>query len=122
MLEAPLDHRFLVIVLWLVAVGVGLDSLRKLPIDAVPDVTNVQVQILSNSPGLGPEEMEQFILDHHEYGQDFQQYQAVKAVAEREVRRREADENRRQRELEKAQRQARQAAEGSSGWRRRRHR
>ena len=56
------------------------------------------------------EEMEQFILDHHEYGQDFQQYQSVKAVAEREARRREADENRRQREIEKADRQARQAA------------
>ena len=60
-IDFSLDHRFLVIVLWLVAVGVGLDSLSKLPIDAVPDVTNVQVQVLSNSPGLGPEEVERFI-------------------------------------------------------------
>ena len=60
-IDFSLDNRFLVIVLWLVAVVVGFDSLRKLPIDAVPDVTNIQVQILANSPGLGPEEVEKFI-------------------------------------------------------------
>lgn len=56
------------------------------------------------------EEMEQFILDHHEYGQDFQQYKAVRDIAEREARRKEAEENRRLRELEKSQRQAQRAA------------
>ena len=35
--------------------------MRDLPIDAVPDVTNVQVQILTNSPGLAPQEVERFI-------------------------------------------------------------
>lgn len=60
-IDFSLDNRFLVIVLWLVAIAIGFDSLRKLPIDAVPDVTNVQVQILANSPGLGPEEVENFI-------------------------------------------------------------
>ncbi len=60
-IDVSIDNRFLVIVLWLVAIAVGFESLRKLPIDAVPDVTNVQVQILANSPGLGPEEVEQFI-------------------------------------------------------------
>ncbi|MBT8193491.1 MAG: CusA/CzcA family heavy metal efflux RND transporter, partial [Acidimicrobiia bacterium] len=60
-IDFSIDNRFLVIVLWLVAVVVGFDSLRKLPIDAVPDVTNIQVQILANSPGLGPEEVEKFI-------------------------------------------------------------
>ena len=34
--------------------------MTQLPIDAVPDVTNVQVQILTNSPGLAPEEVAQF--------------------------------------------------------------
>ena len=33
----------------------------KLPIDAVPDVTNVQVQVLTTAPALGPEEVERFI-------------------------------------------------------------
>lgn len=36
-------------------------SLRFLPIDAVPDVTNVQVQINTNAPGLSPLEVEQLI-------------------------------------------------------------
>jgi heavy metal efflux system protein len=32
-----------------------------IPLDAVPDLTNVQVQVLTNSPSLGPVEVEQFI-------------------------------------------------------------
>ncbi|MCP4660173.1 MAG: efflux RND transporter permease subunit, partial [bacterium] len=59
--DFSLDNRSLVLVLWLLVVIVGVASLLKLPIDAVPDVTNVQVQILTNSPGLAPEEMEKFI-------------------------------------------------------------
>ncbi len=60
-IDFSLNNRFLVLVLWLMVVALGLDSLTKLPIDAVPDVTNVQVQILTNSPGLPPEEVERFI-------------------------------------------------------------
>ncbi len=59
--DFSLNNRFLVIILWLLVVGVGINSLTELPIDAVPDVTNVQVQILTNSPGLPPEEVERFI-------------------------------------------------------------
>ena len=33
----------------------------RLPIDAVPDVTNVQVQIVTSSPALGPVEVEQYL-------------------------------------------------------------
>jgi len=39
----------------------GIRSARQLPIDAVPDVTNVQVQILTDSPGLSPLEIERFV-------------------------------------------------------------
>jgi len=42
-------------------VALGFSSLRRLPIDAVPDVTPNQVQILTNAPGLGPVEVEKFI-------------------------------------------------------------
>ncbi|MCA8924419.1 MAG: efflux RND transporter permease subunit [Planctomycetes bacterium] len=59
--DLSLDNRFLVVVLWLLIVLLGLRSLQTLPIDAVPDVTNVQVQVLTNSPGLAPEEVERFI-------------------------------------------------------------
>ncbi len=61
LIDFSLDNRFLVIVLWLLVMALGINALAKLPIDAVPDVTNVQVQILTNSPGLAPEEVEQFI-------------------------------------------------------------
>ncbi len=59
--EFSLANRFLIIILSLVIVGLGIWSMLKLPIDAVPDVTPNQVQILTNSPGLGPVEIEQFI-------------------------------------------------------------
>ncbi len=61
LIDFSLDNRFLVLVLWLLVVALGVNALVKLPIDAVPDVTNVQVQILTNSPGLAPEEVETFI-------------------------------------------------------------
>ena len=61
LIDFSLDNRLVVIIGWLLVVVLGLDSLRKLPIDAVPDVTNVQVQVLTNSPGLAPQEVESFI-------------------------------------------------------------
>jgi len=60
-IDLSLDNRFLVIILWVLVVGAGLNSLSELPIDAVPDVTNIQVQVLTNSPGLPPEEVERFV-------------------------------------------------------------
>jgi cobalt-zinc-cadmium resistance protein CzcA len=59
--DTSLDNRALVIVLWLLVASGGLEALRTLPIDAVPDVTNVQVQVLTNSPGLAPEEVERLV-------------------------------------------------------------
>ncbi|HEY1100734.1 MAG TPA: efflux RND transporter permease subunit, partial [Myxococcota bacterium] len=41
-----------------IVVAVGLDSARRLPIDAVPDITNVQVQVLGTAPALGPLDVE----------------------------------------------------------------
>lgn len=60
-IDFSLDNRVLVIAFWLLLAVLGLRSMLQLPIDAVPDVTNVQVQILTNSPGLAPEEVERFI-------------------------------------------------------------
>lgn len=48
----------------LVLVGLaasGVYSLLKLPIDALPDITNTQVIALTDAPALGPEEVEQFV-------------------------------------------------------------
>ena len=60
-IDFSLDNRLLVVIGWLLIVGIGVKSLQDLPIDAVPDVTNIQVQVLTNSPGLAPEEVEKFI-------------------------------------------------------------
>jgi len=59
--DLSLDNRFLVLVLWLLVALLGVRAMVELPIDAVPDVTNIQVQILTNSPGLAPEEVERFV-------------------------------------------------------------
>ncbi|MFM2163119.1 MAG: hypothetical protein RLZZ383_2631 [Pseudomonadota bacterium] len=56
-----LTNRLLVLVLVALVVVLGARSAMSLPIDAVPDVTNVQVQILTDAPGLGPLEIERFV-------------------------------------------------------------
>ena len=55
-------------------------------------------------------ELRQFIDDHHEFGQDFQQYKSVKAIAERETRARRQEVVRDQREAQRAERQTRRQA------------
>ena len=40
-------------------IGIGVWSYQKLPIDAVPDITNIQVQINTATPGYSPLETEQ---------------------------------------------------------------
>ena len=42
-------------------VGWGIYSLTRLPVDAIPDITNNQVQIISVAPTLAANEVEQFI-------------------------------------------------------------
>jgi len=59
--EWSLRNRFLVIALSLVLVVAGVRSMFALPIDAVPDVTNVQVQVLTTAPALAPLEVERLI-------------------------------------------------------------
>ncbi|MCA9797421.1 MAG: efflux RND transporter permease subunit, partial [Candidatus Eremiobacteraeota bacterium] len=60
-LNWALENRAVVLLLTLLLAGLGLRSLGQLPIDAVPDVTDVQVQINTNSPGLSPPEVERLI-------------------------------------------------------------
>ncbi len=52
-------HRWLMLLLTLALVGLGVWSFTKLPIDATPDITNVQVQINTETPGYSPLEAEQ---------------------------------------------------------------
>ncbi|QGX38170.1 efflux RND transporter permease subunit [Permianibacter aggregans] len=56
-----ISRRYLVLCFALVIIGVGSWSYQHLPIDAVPDITNVQVQINTAAPGYSPLEAEQRI-------------------------------------------------------------
>ena len=58
-LRFSINHRWLVVLLTLGVAAVGVWSLQRLPIDAVPDVTNNQVQINTLVPSLSPAEIEQ---------------------------------------------------------------
>ena len=60
-IDISLNNRFVVLLLVILLVAGGVMAMVKLPVDAVPDLTNVQVQVLTTSPSLGPVEMEQFI-------------------------------------------------------------
>lgn len=56
-----IERRYLVLSLILLLIATGLWSYQRLPIDAVPDITNVQVQINTEAPGYSPLEAEQRI-------------------------------------------------------------
>lgn len=60
-LEFALRQRVIVLLGALALLGIGLWSAFRLPIDAVPDITNVQVQINTSVPALAPEEIEKLI-------------------------------------------------------------
>ncbi len=60
-LQFSIQHRYLVVLLTIVAAIGGAYSLRRLPIDAVPDITNNQVQINTVYPALSPLEVEKQI-------------------------------------------------------------
>ncbi|WP_050478416.1 CusA/CzcA family heavy metal efflux RND transporter [Herbaspirillum rhizosphaerae] len=56
-----IEHRWLVMLAVFGMAAYGVYSYQKLPIDAVPDITNVQVQINTSAPGYSPLETEQRI-------------------------------------------------------------
>ncbi|MDQ5870989.1 MAG: CusA/CzcA family heavy metal efflux RND transporter [Acidobacteriota bacterium] len=60
-LKFSIRHRWLIMAITLAIAVVGVYSYRELPIDAVPDITNVQVQINTEAPGFTPLEVEQRI-------------------------------------------------------------
>src|SRR3989338_4014316 len=60
-LKFSIQNRFLILLLTLVIAIIGAYSYQFLPIDAVPDITNVQVQINTEATGYSPLEVEQRI-------------------------------------------------------------
>lgn len=61
LLELSLHWRLLVVAFVSIVAAVGARSALELPIDAVPDITNVQVQVLTKAPALGPIDVERSI-------------------------------------------------------------
>ena len=61
LIRFAVSQRLLVLLMVLIMAGAGVYSLINLPIDAVPDVTNVQVQVLTAAPSLAPLEIERQI-------------------------------------------------------------
>src|SRR5690606_10297306 len=61
LLRSSIRHRGLVMFLVLLLAALGVWNFQQLPIDAVPDITNVQVQVNSEAPGYSPLEVEQRI-------------------------------------------------------------
>ena len=60
-LDASIRFRWAVVIVTLIISAYGVTQLLKLPIDAVPDITNKQVQINTISPNLGPLDMERLV-------------------------------------------------------------
>ncbi len=54
-------NKLVVGIMIVALIGWGTYSINQLPIDAVPDITNNQVQILTSSPGNGAEDIERFV-------------------------------------------------------------
>ena len=60
-IDISLNNRFVVLLGVVLLIAGGIYSMLRLPVDAVPDLTNIQVQVLTTSPALAPVEMEQFV-------------------------------------------------------------
>ncbi|WP_445365977.1 efflux RND transporter permease subunit [Microbulbifer sp. ANSA001] len=59
LIRTSIQNRGLVIALVLLLCGLGIWNFTRLPIDAVPDITNIQVVINTEAPGYTPKEVEQ---------------------------------------------------------------
>ncbi len=60
-IQSSLNNRFFVIMATVLVAGMGVYSALHLPIDAVPDLTNVQVQVITESPALSPVEVDSLL-------------------------------------------------------------
>ena len=61
LVELSLAHRLVILLLAVLLIAAGWLSFNRLPIDAFPDVTNIQVTVISQAATLSPLEMEQLV-------------------------------------------------------------
>lgn len=82
LLQFSIRHRWLVILLVMVAAGIGAYDFTRLPIDAVPDITNTQVQINTGVTGMSPVEIEKQITFPIEWAmQGIPQVEQIRSVS-----------------------------------------
>ena len=60
-IDFSINNKFIIGLLTLILIVAGIYSMTQVPIDAVPDITNNQVQVITQSPNLGTEDIEQFV-------------------------------------------------------------
>ncbi|HWP22894.1 MAG TPA: efflux RND transporter permease subunit, partial [Candidatus Binatia bacterium] len=61
LLSFSLKFRFLILIFTGLIVAAGIYSMRELAIDAVPDITSVQVQVITRTAPMGPVEVERYV-------------------------------------------------------------
>lgn len=77
-----IENKFVIGLFTLALIVWGASSLRQLPIDAVPDITNNQVQVITISPTLATQEVEQFITTPVELAlQNIQQLVEIRSIS-----------------------------------------
>jgi len=61
LIEFSINNKFVIALFTLALIVGGIYSVKQVPMDAVPDITNNQVQIITQAPNLGTEDIEQFV-------------------------------------------------------------
>ncbi|MBN4084888.1 CusA/CzcA family heavy metal efflux RND transporter [Flavobacteriaceae bacterium AH-315-B10] len=56
-----IKNKLIIGIMMIAWIGLGIYSMQKVPIGAVPDITNNQVQVITTSPNLGTQDIEQFV-------------------------------------------------------------
>lgn len=59
--DASLRYKVLVLASFLIVIGLGVQAFHQVPVDAFPDVTPVQVNVVTESPGLAAEDVEKLL-------------------------------------------------------------
>ncbi|PRX47962.1 CusA/CzcA family heavy metal efflux RND transporter [Salegentibacter salegens] len=60
-IDFSINNKFIIGLLTVVLIGAGIWSMLQVPVDAQPDITNNQVQVITQAPNLGTEDIEQFV-------------------------------------------------------------
>ncbi len=60
-IDFSINNKFIIGLFTVVLIGAGIWSMTQVPIDAQPDITNNQVQVITQAPNLGTQDIEQFV-------------------------------------------------------------